>query len=75
MYVFSTVSGRLRCLSSGFLLLSNTRNRQMFEIGVSEGGKLPSEVSAGPFFSGSIEMSAGEVVERDVFFYADPFPG
>ena len=31
-------------------------------------------VSAGPVFSGSIEVSAGEIVERDNFVYADLLP-
>jgi uncharacterized protein (TIGR00290 family) len=39
-----------------------------------EGGEFHTFVSAGPFFSGSIEVSAGEVVERDGFVYADLLP-
>jgi uncharacterized protein (TIGR00290 family) len=39
-----------------------------------EGGEFHTFVSAGPFFSGSIEVSAGEIVERDGFIYADLLP-
>jgi uncharacterized protein (TIGR00290 family) len=39
-----------------------------------EGGEFHTFVSAGPIFSGSIEVSAGEVVERDGFVYADLLP-
>jgi uncharacterized protein (TIGR00290 family) len=39
-----------------------------------ERGEFHTFVSAGPMFSGSIEVSAGEVVERDGFVYADLLP-
>jgi diphthamide synthase (EF-2-diphthine--ammonia ligase) len=39
-----------------------------------ERGEFHTFVSAGPMFSGSIEVSAGEVVERDNFVYADLYP-
>ena len=40
-----------------------------------ERGEFHTFVSAGPMFSGSIEVSAGEIVERDNFVYADMLPG
>ena len=40
-----------------------------------EGGEFHTFVSAGPMFSGSIEVLPGEVVERDSFLYADLLPG
>ena len=40
-----------------------------------ERGEFHTFVSAGPMFSGSIEVSPGEVVERDSFIYADLLPG
>ena len=40
-----------------------------------ERGEFHTFVSAGPMFSGSIEVSRGEVVERDSFVYADLLPG
>ena len=40
-----------------------------------EGGEFHTFVSAGPMFSRSIEVSAGEIVERDNFVYADLYPG
>jgi len=39
-----------------------------------ERGEFHTFVSAGPMFSGSIEVSPGEVVERDSFVYADLLP-
>jgi len=39
-----------------------------------ERGEFHTFVSAGPMFSGSIEVSPGEVVERDSFIYADLLP-
>ncbi len=39
-----------------------------------ERGEFHTFVSAGPMFSGSIEVSRGEVVERDGFLYADLTP-
>ncbi len=39
-----------------------------------ERGEFHTYVSAGPMFSGSIEVSPGEVVERDSFVYADLLP-
>jgi uncharacterized protein (TIGR00290 family) len=39
-----------------------------------ERGEFHTFVSAGPMFSGSIEVSAGEIVERDNFVYADLTP-
>jgi uncharacterized protein (TIGR00290 family) len=39
-----------------------------------EWGEFHTFVSAGPAFSGSIEVSAGEIVERDNFVYADLIP-
>ena len=39
-----------------------------------ERGEFHTFVSAGPMFSGSIEVSPGEVVERDGFVYADLLP-
>jgi uncharacterized protein (TIGR00290 family) len=39
-----------------------------------ERGEFHTFVSAGPMFSRSIEVSAGEVVERDNFVYADLLP-
>jgi uncharacterized protein (TIGR00290 family) len=40
-----------------------------------ERGEFHTFVSAGPMFSRSIEVSPGEVVERDSFIYADLLPG
>ena len=39
-----------------------------------ERGEFHTFVSAGPMFSRSIEVSAGEIVERDNFVYADLLP-
>jgi uncharacterized protein (TIGR00290 family) len=39
-----------------------------------ERGEFHTFVSAGPMFSRSIEVSAGEIVERDSFIYADLTP-
>jgi diphthamide synthase (EF-2-diphthine--ammonia ligase) len=39
-----------------------------------ERGEFHTFVSAGPMFSRSIEVSAGEIVERDGFVYADLLP-
>jgi diphthamide synthase (EF-2-diphthine--ammonia ligase) len=39
-----------------------------------ERGEFHTFVSAGPMFSRSIEVSPGEVVERDSFVYADLLP-
>jgi len=39
-----------------------------------ERGEFHTFVSAGPMFSGSIDVSPGEVVERDSFIYADLLP-
>ncbi len=39
-----------------------------------ERGEFHTYVSAGPMFSGTIEVSQGEIVERDNFVYADLLP-